>query len=506
MTTPALYWLSRDFRFSDNAALTAALGQGPVLVVFLLDRQTREQGAASRWRLQRALTVFDAGLRQRSGGGVLVVRGEAEEVFPALMRQTGARVVHQNDWPAPAMRAAQSRLRDALRSVAGELRLYTGHLLVSPQQIRTGQGTAFRVFTPFARALRRHGADRPLADIPRSFAAAAPPAALPDVTLIPLSTLRMAPDLYRGEALLERFALPAGEDAAFDRLEQFFDRSGPYPGDRDRPDIEACSGLSEHLALGEISPRSLWAQASLRIEADSVFGPGGAAAAGLEKFLSEVIWREFAWHLLIEDHQLASLPWRREWADFPWRGAGEDLNRWQQADTGIALVDAGLREMWVTGRMHNRVRMVVASWLTKHLLIDWRLGLQHFADCLTDWDPASNAMNWQWVAGCGPDASPFFRIFNPETQAQKFDPEGHYRARWLAGWKGGRVSPGAGAFLAGLPSDWRVSSRWTGASAAVLQSGRSRALEEYRLFRGGDAGGAANPADSETLKFLRDFI
>lgn len=508
MTTPAtaLYWLSRDFRFSDNAALNAALGHGPVLVVFLLDRQTREQGAASRWRLQRALEVFDAGLKRRSGQGVMILRGEAEEVFPALMQLTGARMVHQNDWPSPQMRQAQSHLREALRSVAGELKLYTGHLLASPQRIRTGQGGAFRVFTPFARALRRAGADRPRPDAPRQFAAAEPPAEVHGLTVLPLSGLNLAPDLHRGAVALERFALPAGEAAAFERLDQFFDRAGPYPEARDRPDIDACSGLSEHLALGEISPRSLWALASLRAEADSAAGPGGAAAAGVEKFLSEVIWREFAWHLLLEDPQLTSLPWRRDWSGFPWRGEGEDLQRWQRGETGIALVDAGLREMWVTGRMHNRVRMVVASWLTKHLLIDWRLGLRHFENCLTDWDPASNAMNWQWVAGCGPDASPFFRIFNPETQAAKFDPKGQYRARWLAGWQGGRTTPEAAAFLASLPSDWRVSAPWAGASAALLQSGRSRALEEYRRFKDSDADSPGAAAESERLNFLRDFI
>ena len=506
MTIPALYWLTRDFRFSDNAALTAALSQGPVLAVFVLDQQTREQGAASRWRLQRALEVFDAELRRRSGNGVLVVEGEAEEVFPALMRQTGARQVHQNDWPRPSMRQSQRRLSAALGPLCGELHLYPGHLLASPQRIRTGQGGVYKVFTPFARALRHYGVDRPLPGLPDQFAAVPLPESVEGLRLRSLRELELAPDLHRGHALLERFALPAGEAAAFDRLEDFFDRAAPYPEGRDRPDIDACSGLSEHLALGEISPRSLWALASLRADVDSSAGPGAAAAAGLEKFLSEVIWREFAWHLLIDFPQLETAPWRGEWAEFPWRGAGPELERWQRGDTGIAMVDAGLREMWVTGRMHNRVRMVVASWLTKHLLIDWRLGMQHFADCLTDWDPASNAMNWQWVAGCGPDASPFFRIFNPETQAQKFDPKALYRAKWLAGWPGAEASPEAGAFLENLPSDWRPSAVWRPAPAEVLKAGRLQALEEYRMFKGAEAEPREEDGKRASLNFLRDFM
>lgn len=477
MATPGIFWLTRDFRFSDNPALTAAMSEGPLLAVFLVDGALRAQGSASRWRLERAIRAFDVELRRRSGTGLLVVEGEAEEVVPRILAQTGARRIHQSDWPAPQMRAVQQRLRESLKGEGG-LVLHPGHLLTHPRNIRTGAGGVYRVFTPFARALRSHGPDRPTAPAPERITPAR--VDLPDLRILDVDTLNLAPDMYRGRAVLDRFALPAGEAAAFARLDDFLDRVQGYADNRDRPDIDATSGLSEHLALGEISPRSIWSIAEQRAEGDA------RVCTGIAKFLSEVIWREFAWHLLIDFPQMAERPWRAEWQDFPWQGPGADLTGWIRGDTGVALVDAGLREMQVTGRMHNRVRMVVASWLTKHLMTDWRLGLRHFEDSLTDWDPAANAMNWQWVAGCGPDASPFFRIFNPEKQAAQYDPRGRYRARWLAGWEGLASSGGeeARAYLQSLPSDWTVPGIWRRGDEAALERGRKRALDQYQAFRG----------------------
>lgn len=461
----AIFWLTRDFRFSDNAALSAAT-RGPVLPVFFIDRLLMAQGAASRWRLERALRAFDAELRRRSGQGVLILRGEPDALLPGLARAIGASELHQSDWPAPEMRALQDRVGRALQPAGARLVLHPGHLLIHPRLIRTGAGTSYRVYTPFARALRGINPDRPGPAAPdRIVQLAARPEGLA------LETLDLAPDLNGGAAVLARHALPAGETAALARLDDFLDRAAGYEAGRDRPDLDATSGMSEHLALGEISPRSIWALAEARR------GDGSATGAGIEKFLSELIWREFAWHLLIEFPQLAERPWRAEWQDFPWQGDSDRATAWRRARTGIALVDAGLREMRVTGRMHNRVRMVVASWLSKHLMTDWRLGLAHFADSLTDWDPAANAMNWQWVAGCGPDAAPFFRIFNPETQAQRFDPQGRYRRRWL--------QSEAQDYRATLPRDWRAECRadWQPDADPPLATGRQRALDAYAAFR-----------------------
>lgn len=468
MTAPGLLWLSRAFRLADNPALRAALEDGPLLPVFVLDRATRALGSAPRWRLEQALRAFDADLRKRTGQGITVLEGEAEVVLPALMDQTGAARVHQADWPEPGMQAAQARLRQVL---GDRLVLHGGHLLTHPDRLRTGQGGVYRVYSPFARALRVLGPDRPVPAPSKITAYSNPPAGLD------LATLDLAPDMYRGRAVLDRFALPAGEAAALARLEQFLNRSGGYGADRDRPDIDATSGLSDYLALGEISPRTIWAIAALRAEADP------PQAAGITKFLSEVIWREFAWHLLIDFPQMAQRSWRPEWEDFPWHGASGALTRWERAQTGIALVDAGLREMRVTGRMHNRVRMVVASWLTKHLLTDWRLGLAHFDDSLTDWDPAANAMNWQWVAGCGPDAAPYFRIFNPAKQAEQFDPQGRYCRRWLAGYIG-TPGPEAQAYLDSCPPGWAISPVWRADGAEkAISDGRARALDALERFR-----------------------
>lgn len=470
--TPGLLWLTRDLRLADNPALLAAIADGPLLAVFCVDRLTLAQGAASRWRLGQGLMAFDAALRRRTGGkGIVVLRGEPDALLPDLARRFGVRRAHQSHWPAPGMRALQDRVRAALRPAGAELALHPGLLLLRPKALRTGAGGAYRVYSPFARALRAHGPDAPAPDAPARIAAFA---AAPEGE--DLARLDLAPDLRRGRAALERFALPAGEAAAEERLAAFLDRAADYPAGRDRPDLDATSGLSDHLAQGEIGPRRLWSIAATRAEARP------EVAVGIEKFLAEVIWREFSWHLLIDFPEMAERCWREEWEAFPWRNDGPGLTGWLRAETGVALVDAGLREMWVSGRMHNRVRMVVASWLTKHLLTDWRAGLAHFADCLTDWDPAANAMNWQWVAGCGPDAAPYFRIFNPEKQAEQYDPEGRYRRRWLAGFAGART-PEAAAWLDSAPRSWRVADEWRAGDHAALGQGRARALAALEAFR-----------------------
>lgn len=459
----SILWLSRDFRFDDNAALTAAIKDGPVLPVFVIDTATRAQGAASRWRLGRALASFDAEWQARTGERITVLEGEAPDLLPDLATRIRASAIHQNDWPTAASKTSQEGLRRALGPGPVRLHLHEGHLLINPSRVKTGAGGSFRVYTPFARAVRLAGPDRPLP----------PPAAitaLPAMGAQRAGELTLAPDMFRGAAVLAEQALPAGEAAAFARLGDFIAHVPDYPAHRDRPDIDATSGMSEHLALGEISPRRIWAMASLRAEIDPALAPG------VEKFLSEILWREFAWHLLLAFPQLAETAWRADWARFPWLGANPAALAWSRAETGIALVDAGLREMRVTGRMHNRVRMVVASWLTKHLLTDWRIGLAHFEDSLTDWDPAANAMNWQWVAGCGPDASPFFRIFNPEKQAASFDPKSLYRDHWLTG-------EGASAWRETVPASWNAPEhRALTDSAALLDQGRKRALSALEAF------------------------
>lgn len=456
----SLFWLTRDFRFYDNAALCAAAAAGPVGAVFVVDSATRAIGAAARWRLEQALVTFDAAWKRRTGQHLTILYGEAAQVLPPLAQAMGAKAIHQNDWPCAPMRAAQNALRRALPSDV-PLVLHEGHLLVHPRQVLTGAGTPYRVYSPFAKAVRRMDVARPLPAPPRI-------TALPADAPAPLN---LAPDMFRGGKALHQHALPAGEDAARDRLDDFLDRAGAYADTRNNPDVDGTSGLSDYLALGEISPRTVWSVGQMHSHAHP------AASRGTDTFLGEMLWREFSWHLLIAFPNMATHSWRPEWDNFPWRKDNPEAEAWRRAATGISLVDAGLREMWVTGRMHNRVRMVVASWLTKHLLTDWRVGEAFFADCLTDWCPAANTMNWQWVAGCGPDASPFFRIFNPIRQAAEYDPKGTYRAHWLRG-------SGAVAFAEAVPRSWPVPIPYRPDEAeGRLRNGRDAALAAYATLK-----------------------
>jgi deoxyribodipyrimidine photo-lyase len=312
------------------------------------------------------------------------------------------------------------------------------------------------VFTPFWNAIGRRGAAAPL-DAP---ARIDPPDAWPQSETLDAWALGAA--MARGAAVVANH-VRVGEVAARMRLHAFVhDALAGYAAGRDRPDRAGTPGLSEALAWGEISPRTVWHAA--------------AAFPGADAFLKELGWREFAAHLHWHFPDLATRNWRRAWDAFPWRSDNADAERWRRGLTGEPMVDAGMRQMFVTGTMHNRVRMLAASYLTKHLLTDWRVGLRWFGECLTDWDPASNALNWQWVAGSGPDAAPYFRVFSPERQAEKFDPEGRYRRYWLEG-------PGADEFREAVPRSWHPGADDYPAEPILAHAaGRRRALAAYESF------------------------
>jgi deoxyribodipyrimidine photo-lyase len=268
--------------------------------------------------------------------------------------------------------------------------------------------------------------------------------------------------MRRGADVVARSA-GIGEGAAQTRLSDFLAGPvGPYKEARDFVGQNATSNLSENLAWGEISPRRIWAASERALQ---------EGAAGAEHFRKELVWREFAYHLMHHTPHILTLSWRAEWQDFPWRGDCDDAERWRRGQTGQDFVDAAMREVYVTGRMHNRARMIVASYLTKHLMVDWRVGQAWFDQVLTDWDVASNAMGWQWVAGSGPDAAPYFRVFNPETQAEKFDADGRYRRHWLTG-------AGADAFRAAVPMSWEMTDKRP-KPIVDLATGRARALAAY---------------------------
>lgn len=438
-----------------------------MIPVFVLDPETEALGAASLWRLEQALAALAAELKRR-GSRLVLRRGPARETLGALAAETGARTVHWTRLYAPAWVARDRAVKTALVAAGVEARSHPGFLLHEPWTVRTGEDAPYRVFTPFWRAMaQRETGGNPIAPPARI----APPAEWPASER--LADWRLGAAMNRGAAVTAAHAV-VGEQAALDRLDAFLDRVDRYATDRDRPDLPGGSGLSENLTWGEIAPAAVW-RAGLRAREEG--------ARGAETFLKELAWREFAWSLLWGWPELDSRNWRPEWDAFPWRGDGPKAERWRRGTTGEPMIDAGMRQMYVTGRMHNRVRMLVASYLTKHLMIDWRVGLAWFAECLTDWDPASNALGWQWTAGSGPDAAPFFRIFNPATQAERFDPDGAYRRRYLAGFQGSRAVE-ALAFFEAAPRSWGLSPEAPAPRPMVdLAAGRERALAAHAALR-----------------------
>lgn len=467
-TRPVLLWFRRDFRLADHPALAAAVATGrPVIPVFLHDECVDTLGAAPKWRLGLAAECFDQKLR-RIGSRLIFRRGKAAEVLSALASETGAAAVFWSRGYDPASVARDTGVKQRLVAQGLEARSFAGHLLFEPWAVANKAGSFFKVYTPFWKTVRglNVGAQvRPVTGLRA-------PEQWPTGDRI--ADWAMGAAMNRGAAVV-RPHLSVGEDAARDRLHDFLEGAVEgYRADRDFPAKPATSRLSENLTYGEISPRQIWhaGQAALQ-----------RGAAGAEHFLKELVWREFAYHLVFHTPRIVSENWRPEWDGFPWRGDNVEAEAWRRGITGEPLVDAGMRELYVTGTMHNRVRMVVGSYLTKHLLTDWRIGRDWFADCLVDWDPASNAMGWQWVAGCGPDAAPYFRVFNPETQAEKFDANGAYRSRFLLGWRGA-AHPDARAFFEAVPLAWRLSSTAPLPDRRIaLSDGREAALSAYRFFR-----------------------
>ncbi len=422
---PAVVWFRDDLRVADNPALTAAAGSGlPVVCVYVLDDESpgvRAPGGASRWWLHHSLTALSAAL-DALGGSLTIRRGPAERVIGDLLAETDAAAVFWNRRYGEAERTVDEAIKTQARDDGREASSFGANLLFEPWTIRTGSGTPFSVYTPFWRACLASPEPRKPLDAPGSIAGAPP---LDGLTVADLGLLPTHPDWSAG---LQETWEP-GEDAAHEALARFLDEDvAAYKADRDTPGIDATSRLSPRLRWGELSPYQVWhATAAARTRTN---------AEGAATFLSELGWREFAYHTLFQRPALATENIRSEFDAFPWpRLHPTALRAWQQGRTGIPLVDAGMRELWHTGTMHNRVRMVVASFLIKNLLIDWRLGEQWFWDTLVDADPASNPFNWQWVAGSGADAAPYFRVFNPELQREKFDKHGDYVRRWVPEWQ-----------------------------------------------------------------------
>jgi deoxyribodipyrimidine photo-lyase len=417
-----LWWVRRDLRLADNPALHAAARAGaPLLAVYVLDDETPGRwvaGGASRWWLHGSLAALADELAAL-GVPLVLRRGRSAGVIAGLARETRASVVLASRVYEPWALAEEQSLRERLPEGVA-LKLAAGALLFDPQSLRNQGGRPFQVFTPFWKACLAAtppGPPRPVPDDLAGFHGDPGSEALSSWNLLPQS-----PDWAAGL----REAWTPGEAGGWARWEAFADEGlTGYAAGRDRPDLPGTSRLSPHLHFGEISPRALWHAAAGRVDDERT--PAGAVQA----YLRELGWREFSAHLLYHWPDLPEQPLRAQFRDFPWASDAAGLRAWQQGCTGYPIVDAGLRELWRTGWMHNRVRMIVASFLVKDLLLPWQEGAAWFHDTLVDADLASNAASWQWVAGCGADAAPYFRIFNPVLQGKKFDPEGDYVRRWV---------------------------------------------------------------------------
>ncbi len=412
--TPVIFWFRRNLRLHDNLALRAAVDAGrPILPIYVSD--ALDAGGASRWWLHYSLSALDAALRDH-GAGLAIRSGRPEDVLPRIVDETGATAVFFSRRYEPDARAQERALEKALDDRC-DVHGVDDSLIRHPKSVMTQSGTPYKVFTPFWKAASRPGEPEEPAPKPSDFETTA--AGLESGDIDALELLPTRPDWAGG--LRETWT--PGEDGAFERLEDACSIAADYAEQRDRPDLEGTSRLSPHLHFGELSPRQVWHDIR---SATPASGQQGAAA-----LLRQLYWRDFSTYLLYHFPRLPNEPLREEFAQFPWTDDADSLKAWQQGCTGYPIVDAGMRQLWATGWMHNRVRMIVASFLVKDLLVPWQAGADWFLDTLVDADLANNSASWQWVAGCGTDAAPYFRIFNPVLQGKKFDPMGDYVRRWV---------------------------------------------------------------------------
>lgn len=423
--SPVIVWFRDDLRLSDNPALQAAAELGrPIICVFVHDEETeglRPLGGAARWWLHGSLQALSDTLNAR-GGELLIFRGAWSKVIPRLATNCRAGSVLWNRRYGAAERRIDEAIKTELNAQHVGANSFNGHLLYEPWTIQKSSGGSFRVFNAFWRAAHTFGEpERPLATPSRlTFFKNREEFKPSPVKLVELMLEPSSPDWASGL----RATWQRGEAGAQTQLQQFLDNElGDYADCRDYPGRTSTSRLSPYLRFGDISARQVWHAANA--------AHAGSSNRNLEKFQSELGWREFSYHLFYNNPNVASRNLQPKFDAMQWRHDSTALEAWQHGNTGYPIVDAGMRELWNTGWMHNRVRMVVASFLAKHLLIDWRQGESWFWDTLVDADPANNPVSWQWVAGSGADAAPYFRIFNPVLQGQKFDADGTYVRRWV---------------------------------------------------------------------------
>jgi deoxyribodipyrimidine photo-lyase len=411
---PVLLWFRRNLRLSDNAALIAAAESGcPVIPVYVADEQ--DQGTASRWWLHHSLASLDKDLR-KLGSSLVIRSGSPQQVLPEIFRQTGATALFYSRRYEPVSRRQEVEVAAELGEVA--IHAFDDSLLHDPESVMTRSETPYRVFTPFWRAASDMGDPPDPRPVPASIDFSRH--STKSLQLSELGLLPSSPNRVDGLGA----AWVPGEPAALSRIDEYDSTLRHYDQHRDRPDMDATSRLSPHLHFGEVSARQVWhAVRQLELQLQS--------ASASASFLRQLYWRDFSTYLLFHFPTLPDEPLRAEFEHFPWSKNESLLQAWQEGETGYAIVDAGMRQLRKTGWMHNRVRMIAASFLVKDLLIPWQTGAAWFLDNLVDADLANNSASWQWIAGCGSDAAPYFRVFNPDLQRKKFDPHGHYVRRWV---------------------------------------------------------------------------
>lgn len=407
-----------DLRLADNPALEAAIDKGrPIICVFIHDDVSDGSwaaGGARKWWLHHSIKSLSSDI-EKLGGRLVLLRGVQENLVPEIVENTGVANVFWTRRYGPKQIEIDKRVKLELEAKGVNVTSINGRLLYEPWHIRTDSGQPYRVFTPFWKAMKRRGNVRKKIEKPSSFKWAEH--SLKSLELDALNLLPDSPDWAEDFSLYWK----PGEKGAQSRLERFIEEAAAcYRDNRNRPDKPGTSGLSPHLQHGEISPIQIWHAIRFAVEAGRI--PEDQA----DVFLSEIAWREFSYVLLFHNPDMLTKEINPKFSAFPWQSNATALKAWQTGRTGYPIVDAGMRELWKTGWMHNRVRMIVGSFLVKHLLTDWRDGMAWFWDTLLDADIAANTAGWQWIAGCGADAAPYFRVFNPILQGEKFDPDGTY--------------------------------------------------------------------------------
>ncbi len=442
----SLLWLRRDLRLSDQAALSAALEHSDqVIPVYIYsDAKMDQRGAASNWWLHYSLEAFDKSLNQK-GSRLILRSGKPLEVLKSLLSETGATAIYANRLYEPELAARDQKLASQL-----PLELFKGNLLSEPWEAKTGAGGPYRVFTPYWKSRLLHlSPEEPLPAPPKL------PPVPKSLKSEKLADLGLLPQIPWDLQMRKHWKI--GEQAALAQLKSWLDQGiETYATTRNLPGMSGTSSLSPHLHFGEISPTQIFWELSQR----------NPDQADQRVFFSEIGWREFSHHILHHFPDTVTEPMDKRFKHFPWQTHSKALKAWQKGQTGYPIVDAGMRELWALGWMHNRVRMIVASFLTKDLLIPWQKGAEWFWDTLVDADLAANTFNWQWTAGSGADAAPFFRIFNPISQGEKFDPEGLYVRQWVPE-------------LAALPDKW-LHRPWE-APEAVLAAAKIKLGQDYPL-------------------------